>query len=86
LRTRNTQNNMGTKNISLPEDTYERLREEKEEGETFGDVIDRLMRRRSLKEFRGGWDDETAESARELVEEGRRLSDEKAEETGDGLS
>jgi len=80
LRTQHTQKNMGAKNISLPEDTYERLKQEKREGESFGDVIDRLMRRRSLKEFRGAWDDGTAEEARELVEEGRRLSDEKIEE------
>jgi len=80
LRTQPTQIIMGTKNISLPEDTYERLKQEKREGESFGDVVDRLMRRKPLEEFRGAWDDETAESARELVDEGREKADEKIEE------
>ncbi len=36
---------MATKTISINEDTYERLREAKRKGESFGDVIDRIMRK-----------------------------------------
>ena len=36
---------MGTKTLSIREETYEMLKGEKREGESFSDVIDRLMRR-----------------------------------------
>jgi len=42
---------MASKNISIPETVYDRLKEEKKEGESFGDVIDRLMKGESLDEF-----------------------------------
>jgi predicted CopG family antitoxin len=35
---------MATKTISINEDTYKRLREAKRKGESFGDVIDRMMK------------------------------------------
>lgn len=35
---------MSSKTISLKEETYERLRRAKGEGESFSDVIDRLLR------------------------------------------
>ena len=34
---------MSSKTISLKEETYERLRREKSEGESFSDVIDRFL-------------------------------------------
>lgn len=70
---------MSSKNISIPDGVYRKLREEKQEGESFGDVIDRLLNRRSLDEFWGAWSDETAETAREAIREGRTRSDEKLE-------
>ncbi|WP_143763264.1 antitoxin VapB family protein [Methanothrix harundinacea] len=36
---------MGTRTLSIREETYEMLKREKREGESFSDVIDRLMRR-----------------------------------------
>lgn len=71
---------MASKNISIPEPVYDKLREEKREGESFGDVIDRLMKGESLDEFWGAWSDETAEKARDAIREGRDQTDEKLSE------
>jgi predicted CopG family antitoxin len=68
---------MGSKNISIPEEVYEKLREERGEDESFGDAIDRLLGRRSLAEFWGGWSEETAAEAREAVAIGRERSDDR---------
>ena len=68
---------MGAKNISIPEDVYEKLREERREDESFGDAIDRLLGRRSLAEFWGAWSDVTADHAREAIGESRRRSDDR---------
>ena len=74
---------MATKNISLPEDVYRKLAEEKREGESFGDVIDRLLGGRPLSSFWGAWSAETGEAAIDAVEEGRSLSEEKLEQLYD---
>lgn len=70
---------MGSRNISIPDDVYEKLREERGEDESFGDVIDRLIGEHDLEEFWGAWSDETAERAREAVEVGRDRSDDRLE-------
>jgi len=70
---------MASKNISIPEDVYRRLAEEKRKGESFGDVLKRLMKGRALSEFSGAWSEETASLAEETVLEGRRGTDEKLE-------
>ena len=62
---------MGSKNISIPEDVYEKLREERRRGESFGEAIDRLLGRRRLAEFWGDWSDSTTGRAREAIEAGR---------------
>ena len=72
---------MASKNISIPDDVYRRLAEEKREGESFGDVIDRLMKGRPLSEFAGAWSEETANLARETIAVGRERSDEKLDRT-----
>lgn len=74
---------MASKNISVPESVYDRLREEKQEGESFGDVIDRLMGGESLDEFWGAWSDETANEARNAIREGRNQTNEKLSERYD---
>lgn len=74
---------MASKNISIPDETYRKLREEKRPDESFGDVIDRLLGRRDLAEFWGVWSDETATKARETIREGRERSDERLEELYD---
>jgi predicted CopG family antitoxin len=48
---------MGYKTISLRDDVYENLVKMKTKGESFSDVISRLMHRRSLLDFAGRWDD-----------------------------
>lgn len=68
---------MGSKNISIPEEVYEKLREERGEDESFGDAIDRLLGRRSLAEFWGEWSEETATEAREAIATGRERSDDR---------
>jgi len=62
---------MGTKQVRLDEDVYARIKDEKREGETFSDVIDRLTSDWSL----AGWaqnyetDPERSDSHRELLDE-----------------
>ena len=62
---------MGSKNISIPEDVYEKLREERKPDESFGEAIDRLLGRQQLSEFWGVWNDETTDRARAAIEAGR---------------
>lgn len=71
---------MGTKNISIPEAVYERLKDEKADDESFGDAIDRLLDSRPLEEFWGAWSEKTAEQTREAIREGRARSDEEIAE------
>jgi predicted CopG family antitoxin len=51
---------MGTRTLSIREETYEMLKREKREGESFSDVIDRLMRREkfNLEDYFGAIEDE----------------------------
>jgi len=71
---------MSSKTISLPEDVYEKLREERGAEESFGDVIDRLLGGRDLEDFAGAWSNETATAARRAVEEGRSGTDDRVTE------
>jgi len=66
---------MCEKTITIPDDVYERLREERRGDESFGEAIDRLLGRRRLAEFWGAWDDGTAEAAREAIVASRERSD-----------
>ncbi len=59
---------MGSKNISIPDDVYEKLREERRADESFGEAIDRLLGQRQLSEFWNAWDDDTADRARAAIE------------------
>lgn len=74
---------MGSTNISIPDDVYEKLREERHEDESFGDAIDRLLGRRDLEEFWGAWSDETASRARNAVEQSRRHNADRLERLTD---
>ncbi len=50
---------MGSKTISLDDDAYLRLKQEKKGGESFSDVVKRItspIKRKSLLEFAGIWD------------------------------
>lgn len=59
------------KTISIPEPVYERLKDEKNDDESFGDTINRLLDSRPLFEFWGAWSKETAERTREAIRKGR---------------
>jgi predicted CopG family antitoxin len=71
---------MASKNISVPDEVYRKLQEEKREGESFGDAIDRLLGHRELHEFWGVWGDETTDRARETIRAGRDRSDDRLDE------
>lgn len=62
---------MTSKNISLRKDVYKKLREEKRPGESFTDVIGRLLRMEKppLTHFSGTISEETAERMEEGLEE-----------------
>lgn len=64
---------MGTRTLSIREETYEMLKREKREGESFSDVIDRLMRRErfNLADYFGAIEDE--ELLRGLEEDARKI-------------
>ena len=50
---------MGSKTISLDEEAYSRLKQEKKENESFSDVVKRITRpikQKSLLEFAGVWE------------------------------
>jgi predicted CopG family antitoxin len=74
---------MGSKNISLREDAYRRLADAKEEGESFSDAIDRLLRRRDgnhpLYDLVGLVDDEEAAEIRERAGSFRESVEERME-------
>lgn len=46
-----------TKTITISDDAYEILSKNKNEGESFSDVILRLARKRTIKELAGVWSD-----------------------------
>jgi predicted CopG family antitoxin len=48
-----TETDMGTKNISISEEAYERLAAMKESNESFTEVINRLTKKKSLLELAG---------------------------------
>jgi len=64
---------MGTKTIGIREDVYERLKARKREGESFTDVVDRLIED-STADWREGFgtlSDETAADLERTVERSR---------------
>lgn len=62
---------MSTKTISLSEDAYERLKAEKQEGESFSDVVRRLTPGVKLTEYHGVLSEETADELEAAVAEAR---------------
>lgn len=72
---------MGTKTIGLREDVYDRLKAQKREGESFTDLVDRLMDETS-QDWREGFGTLSESEADEL----ERIVEESRNATGAGLS
>lgn len=72
---------MGTKTIGLREDVYERLKSRKREGESFTDVVDRL-----IDESSADWEDTFGTLSSEEAEELERAVARSREKTGEGLA
>lgn len=71
---------MATKTVSLKESAYNKLKNLKEEGESFSDLIDRITSEKSLTEISGIWEDEELE---DLVDENRERTEEEIRETAE---
>jgi predicted CopG family antitoxin len=76
---------MGTRNVRLDEDLYERIEAHKRENESFSDAIDRLTSDYSLLDFAGGYSEEEAEKHRELLERSEEVAAEDRRELLDRL-
>ena len=75
---------MGTKNVRLDEDVYERVRSKKREDETFSEAIDRLTSGASLLDLEGTLTDEEADDVREAIDKSREADVEESKEIVDG--
>lgn len=60
---------MGTKNVRLDEDVYERVKSEKQDDETFSEAIDRLIGDASLLELVGILTEDQADAMRGAIED-----------------
>lgn len=58
-----------TKTITISDDAYEVLSRNKNEGESFSDVILRLASKRTIKELAGVWSDWDYDDMKETFEE-----------------
>jgi predicted CopG family antitoxin len=54
--------------IRLDDDVYERIKANKQEGETFSEAVERLIGGHSLSELADVFDDEAAEGMREAID------------------
>ncbi|TAL55716.1 MAG: hypothetical protein EPN86_03105 [Nanoarchaeota archaeon] len=68
-----------TKNVTITDDAYERLKQVKEDNESFTDAILRLTKARKLSDFAGILSADEAENLRESVKKSRRQSQIRAE-------
>jgi len=65
---------MGTKNISISEEAYERLAALKRPNESFTEVVNRLTRKRSILELAGALTGKEGDEIRGEVAELRKVS------------
>lgn len=63
---------MGTKTISLADDAYDRLKAEKQEDESFSDVVRRLTKGVDLESYYGVLSPETGDELAAIVADRRR--------------
>jgi len=65
---------MGTRTIAVSDEVYERLRARKKPGESFTQMLDRLLGRPSFMELAGVMTPAQVDIIRKSVEEGRARS------------
>jgi predicted CopG family antitoxin len=66
---------MATKTITIMDDAYAKLKRSKLPGESFTDVINRVLpEKRSIMDFFGAWDEETASIVEASIKESRERS------------
>lgn len=70
---------MSSKNISISDEAYNKLKKIKGEKESFTDVINRLTSKATLLELRGTLSKDEAESIRSSIRGSRKASSEKIE-------
>ena len=71
---------MGTKTVRLDEATYERIKSEKREDETFSEAIDRLIGEWTLLDLVGTLSEEEAAAHRRAIERADAVQQEDARE------
>jgi predicted CopG family antitoxin len=71
---------MGTKNVRLNDDVYERIRSEKRADETFSEAIERLIGGASLLDLAGILSDEEVAEMRDVIEDVKADSKEETDE------
>lgn len=76
---------MGTKTIRLDEEAYERLASRKHEGESFSDVVKRVMGERSLLEIAGILSEGEADELRATIEDRRNAREDELDELAERL-
>ncbi len=77
---------MGSKNISISDEAYLRLKGLKAKNESFTDLINRLTNKTSILDLRGVLSRKEADSILHHIEESRKLSKERLERTAERLS
>ena len=65
---------MGSRNISISDEAYHKLRDMKMKNESFTDVINRLNKKTSILELKGLLSISEADSILNSIEESRKLS------------
>ncbi len=72
---------MGTKNIAISDEAYQRLRALKKSGESFTDVIERITQSRGILELAGTLSKAEGRDVRRRVDELRRGSPSRVQKT-----
>lgn len=76
---------MSVKTITITEEAYRKLRRSKRPGESFTDVINRVMGGPSVLELAGILDEEAGERMEEAIREVRRDFEDRLERTTESL-
>jgi predicted CopG family antitoxin len=77
---------MGTKNIAISDEAYQRLKALKKPGESFTEVIERMTRSRGVLELAGILSPQQAAKVKEEVREMRKDSSRRLAHTAERLA